>query len=134
MNKMILSYVIIIVLFVAIDMFWLMGIARATYVAEMGALLKKQPNIIAAIIFYLAYALGLWFFAVRPGLDAGSWLTAASLGAAIGAMAYGTYDFTNLSVIEGYGWRIAIIDLIWGTVLSAVTAGLSTRLTMALGI
>jgi uncharacterized membrane protein len=130
MNKFILSYLIIVVVFVAIDMVWLLGIARSTYVAEMGTLLKKQPNFPAALIFYFGYALGLWFFAVRPGLDASSWTWAATMGAAIGAMAYGTYDFTNLSVVEGFGWRIAIIDLVWGTVLSAVTAGISTRLAL----
>ena len=134
MSKFLLSYVIIVVIFVAIDMVWLMGLARSTYVAEIGSLLKKQPNLTAAILFYFGYALGLWFFAVSPGMAAGSWPLAAGLGAAIGAMAYGTYDFTNLSVMEGFGWRIAIIDLVWGTVLSGVVAGLSTRLVMMFGL
>ncbi len=134
MSKFLVSYIIIVVLFVAIDMVWLMGVARSTYVAEIGTLLKKQPNLTAAIIFYLGYALGVWFFAVSPGLNSGSWLMAAGLGAAIGAMAYGTYDFTNLSVMESFGWRIAIIDMIWGTVLTSVTAGLATRLVMMFGL
>ena len=98
----------------------------------MGSILKKQPNLLAAIIFYIGYALGLWFFAVKPALDASSWVMAAALGAAIGAMAYGTYDLTNMSVVEGFGWRIVIIDWAWGTILSAVTAGLSAWLIMAL--
>ena len=134
MSKFIVSYIIIVVLFVAIDIVWLMGVARSTYVAEIGTLLKKQPNLTAAIIFYVGYALGVWFFAVSPGLNSGSWMMAAGLGAAIGAMAYGTYDFTNLSVMEGFGWRIAIIDMIWGTVLTGVTAGLATRLVMMFGL
>lgn len=134
MSKFLVSYIIIVVLFVAIDMVWLMGVARSTYVAEIGTLLKKQPNITAAIIFYFGYALGVWFFAVSPGLNNGSWMMAAGLGAAIGAMAYGTYDFTNLSVMEGFGWRIAIIDMIWGTVLTGVTAGMATRLVMMFGL
>ncbi len=134
MSKFLVSYIIIVVLFVAIDMVWLMGVARSTYVAEIGTLLKKQPNLTAALIFYLGYALGVWFFAVSPGLNSGSWLIAAGLGAAIGAMAYDTYDFTNLSVMEGFGWRIAIIDMVWGTVLSGVTAGLATRLVMMFGL
>jgi uncharacterized membrane protein len=130
MSKFIFAYLIILVVFVIIDMAWLMGVARSTYVAEMGALLKKQPNLVAAAIFYIGYALGLWFFAVKPGLDANSWTWAAMMGAAIGAMAYGTYDFTNLSVVEGFGWRIVIIDWVWGTVLSAATAGIAALLVM----
>jgi uncharacterized membrane protein len=38
-------------------------------------------------------------------------------------VAYGTYDLTNLSVLKGFTVRIAMIDLAWGTMLSAVTAG-----------
>ena len=49
---------------------------------------------------------------------------ALMLGAALGLVAYGTYDLTNLSVVEGFNWRIAMIDLAWGTALSGATAGI----------
>ncbi len=128
MTKYLTSYLLVLVIFTAIDMVWLMGVARSTYVAEMGGLLKKSPNLVAALIFYALYAAGLMIFAVKPGLDASSWAWAAVLGAGLGVVAYGTYDFTNLAVVEGYGWRIALIDLAWGTTVSALTAGLSTKL------
>jgi uncharacterized membrane protein len=131
MTKYIANYVLVFIIFVGIDMVWLMGVARSTYVAEMGSLMKKSPNLQAAILFYLLYAAGLLLFAVKPGLDSSSWTWAAVLGAGLGAVAYGTYDFTNLAVIEGYGWRIAMIDLVWGTTVSAVTAALATRISMA---
>jgi uncharacterized membrane protein len=50
------------------------------------------------------------------------------LGAAVGLLAYGTYDLTNLAVIEGYTLRIALIDLAWGTFLTAITAGVVTAM------
>ncbi len=126
--KYVISYFLIFIIFVVIDMVWLMGVARSTYVAEMGSLMKKSPNLLAAAIFYALYALGLLVFAVKPGLEGASWAWAGALGAGLGAVAYGTYDFTNLAVIEGYGWRIALIDLAWGTTVSAVTAAVATRL------
>ena len=132
MTKMFLCYVIILLVFTAIDMAWLMGVARSTYVLEMGALLKKQPNLIAAIVFYLLYALGILIFAVRPGVESASWTTAMGFGAALGLVAYGTYDLTNLSVVEGFGTRIAFIDLAWGTVLSATTSAVATFIALRL--
>ena len=122
MTKYIFTYLATLVTFVAIDLVWLMWLARPTYVAEMGNLLKKEPHLAAAVAFYLLYAAGLVFFAVVPGIRAGSTLYALFLGAALGLVAYGTYDLTNLSVVEGFNWRIAMIDLIWGTALSGVVA------------
>ena len=130
--KTLIAYGLVFAIFIIIDMVWLMGIARGTYVAEMGSLMKKAPNLIAAGIFYLLYAAGLLLFAVKPGLDGSSWAWAAALGAGLGMVAYGTYDFTNLAVIEGYGCRIALIDLAWGTTASAVTAALATRIAQAI--
>ena len=124
MTKHIFTYGATLVTFVAIDLVWLMWLARPTYVAEMGNLLKKDPNLVAAVAFYFLYAAGLLFFAVSPGIKGGSVMHALMLGAALGLVAYGTYDLTNLSVIERFNWRIAMIDLAWGTALSGATAAI----------
>ncbi len=124
MTQLSVAYARARVVCIGIDLVWLMGVARSIYVEEMGALLRKQPMIGAAVAFYLLYIAGLMLFAIAPGLAAGSPLKAAMLGAAMGLVAYGTYDLTNLAVIEGYTLRIALIDLAWGTVLTGLTAGI----------
>ena len=129
MTRYIATYIITLFSFVAIDLVWLMWLARPTYVAEMGNLLRKEPQLFAAAAFYLLYAAGLMFFAVSPGLKAGSIVYAMFVGAALGLVAYGTYDLTNLSVVEGFNLRIALIDLVWGTVLSGTTAALVVAVT-----
>ena len=129
MTKYIFAYIATLTSFVAIDLVWLMWIARPTYVAEMGSLLRKEPQLVAAVVFYLVYAAGLMFFAVAPGLKSGSIMYALLLGGALGLVAYGTYDLTNLSVVEGFNVRIAVIDLAWGTLLSGVTAALVVAIT-----
>jgi uncharacterized membrane protein len=43
-------------------------------------------------------------------------------GAALGVLAYGTYDITNLSTLRGFPVSVALVDLAWGTVLTAVSA------------
>jgi uncharacterized membrane protein len=128
MTKYIFAYIATLSSFVAIDLVWLMWIARPIYVEEMGNLLRKEPQLAVAVAFYFLYAAGLMFFAIAPGLKSGSATYALFLGAALGLVAYGTYDLTNLSVVEGFNLRIALIDLIWGTVLSGVTAALVVTL------
>jgi uncharacterized membrane protein len=122
MTKPIIAYLATLTAFLAIDMVWLTWLARATYVAEMGDLIRKQPNLVAAMAFYLLYAAGLTYFAVLPGFKSGSALQGLLLGAGLGLVAYGTYDLTNLSVMNGFGVKIALIDLLWGTFLSGITA------------
>ncbi len=132
MTKYLIAYVAVLVAFVGIDMVWLMGVARSTYVAEMGSLLRKQPNLLAAVMFYLLYTAGILLFAVRPAVDASSVMMALWLGAALGLVAYGTYDLTNLSVMEGYGVKIAVIDLAWGTLVTALAAMIGAQVLKAL--
>ncbi len=122
MTKTLQAYIVTLIVFVAIDMVWLIWVARSTYAAELGDLIRKQPNIMAAVAFYLMFAAGLVFFAVMPGLKAGSLIQGLALGAALGFVAYGTYDLTNLSVMNGFGFKIAMIDLVWGTCVSAITS------------
>jgi uncharacterized membrane protein len=133
MIKHLVTYLVILASFVLIDMIWLMGVARSTYVAEMGSLLRKQPNLAAAVAFYILYAAGIWFFAVRPVSDGNTVLAAIGIGAFLGLVAYGTYDLTNLTVMEGFGFKIAMIDLVWGTIVTAIASGIGAMTLKALG-
>jgi uncharacterized membrane protein len=132
MTSPIAAYVLTLVLFVGIDLVWLMGPGRPFYVAEIGGLLRSQPNLPAAIAFYALYAVGLCYFAVMPGLKAGQPTLALAQGAFLGLMAYATYDLTNLAVVNGFTTRIALIDMAWGSVLSGAVAFASCRALLAL--
>jgi uncharacterized membrane protein len=133
MTKILFAYFVTLVVFVAIDMVWLMWLARPIYLSEIGNLIRKQPNLVAALVFYLVFAGGLVFFSVMPGLKSGSLMQGLALGAALGFVAYGTYDLTNLSVMNGFGFKIAMIDLVWGTCLSAITSVIACTLVARLG-
>jgi len=122
-----LAFVTCLFIFLGVDMVWLLWLGRPFYVTEIGGLLRTQPNLPAAIAFYLVYAAGLVFFAVMPGLKETSALTALAYGAFFGLVAYATYDLTNLAVMNAFTTRIALIDLAWGTVLSGFAAWATTR-------
>lgn len=132
MNPFILSYIITLPAFIAIDLVWLLGPGRPLYVAGMGSLMRASPNMGAALAFYALYAAGLVFFAVAEGVRGASPATAFLQGAGLGLVAYGTYDLTGLAVINGFGTSLALIDLVWGTLLSGSVAWIATKLSLAL--
>ena len=113
----------------AIDALWLGVVARDLYQQDMGSLMAAQPRWAAAAAFYLAYPLGLVIFAVKPALETASGGNGGSLGRALllgglfGLFAYGTYDLTNLAVVQDWPLGLTFIDLAWGTFASAVSAG-----------
>lgn len=123
------SYAVTLVAFVAIDFLWLSTMANALYRPTMGDMLAPQFRALPAVLFYLVFAAGLTFFAVRPSLVGGGLGTALLYGAAFGFVAYATYDLTNQATLKNWSTILTIADLIWGSALSAAAAGASHWLT-----
>lgn len=128
MFEWIVLWVAAAVLFLAIDMVWLLWIGRGFYAAEIGALLRQPPNLSAAGLFYILYVTGLMIMVIWPAFQAQSAIQALLYGAILGLIAYGTYDLTNLAVMKGFTARIAMIDMVWGMVLTAVVSSVTVFL------
>ena len=113
------------VVFFGLDLLWLGAVARGFYARQMGDLLREQPNLGVAGVFYAVYVAGIVLFAILPALQSQSWRTALLLGIALGVVAYGTYDFTNLATLRRWPVTLVAVDLIWGSLLTglAATAG-----------
>jgi uncharacterized membrane protein len=104
-----------------IDFVWLKSM-RWFYEREMGDLLLAQPRLMAAVLFYVVFAAAIAFFCVVPNLGRASLGEVLFAGAFLGFAAYGTYDATNYATLMGYPLSITIVDWLWGTVLTAVSA------------
>jgi len=85
-------------------------------------MLAPEPDMRAAVVFYLISIFGTVFLAVLPALKAGLWRRAALNGAVLGFVAYATYDLTNQATLAQWSTQLTIVDLCWGTVLTAVSA------------
>ncbi|MBL4917647.1 DUF2177 family protein [Szabonella alba] len=85
-----------------------------------------------AAAFYLAYIAGLLWLVSLPALRDGAPLQALIGGAVLGAMAYGTYEFTSYAVMRDWHWQMVVTDLVWGTVLTGVSAWAGVTITRAL--
>jgi uncharacterized membrane protein len=104
-----------------LDFLWLTN-SRAIYQRALGPALAEQPDMRAAVAFYVLYLVGVMIFAVRPALAGGDWRQATLYGALFGFFAYATYDLTNLATLKTFTLQATLFDLAWGTFITAMTA------------
>jgi len=128
MLKYFLLYLAFLVALVSIDLVWLLGIAKNVYRDEMGSLMASEPKLLAGLAFYVLYALGACIFVVIPALSKQSLSHALIYGALFGFFCYMTYDLTNLAVIRDFPTRLALIDIAWGSLVTAGVSGLIFKL------
>ncbi|MBK8208639.1 MAG: DUF2177 family protein [Rhodospirillales bacterium] len=122
MMKYVVAYLAAATTLFAIDLLWLGVIAKSFYRAQIGSLMLDQINIVAAILFYAVYVVCVVIFAVALALHTGSWRTAIVLGTLFGFFAYATYDMTNLATLRGWPIAMVVVDIAWGTCLTAISA------------
>ena len=108
--------------FLVIDAIWLGFVARDFYRRNLGYLMREDVWFSVAALFYLFYAVAVLVLAVMPAVRDGSFGQAVLLGAILGFCAYGTYDITNLATVRDWPVTVAIVDMIWGTVLTATVS------------
>jgi len=113
-------YIIAFVIFLAIDAVWLGMVAPKFYKAQIGHLMSDKPNLIAALVFYLIFIVGVVYFVIYPAIEAQSISKLIISGALFGFMTYATYDLTNLATLRDWPIQVTIVDLIWGTTLSTL--------------
>lgn len=130
-----IAYLATAIVFLFIDFIWLGYVASGFYKAQLGGLMADPVNLKIAAGFYLIYAIGIAYFAVLPALDQDKLVLALVNGAIFGFMAYATYDMTNMATIKDWPIKMSLLDMAWGTVLTAVSAVAGAWLTkMALNM
>ena len=116
--------------FFAIDMVWLGFVANGFYRSQIGHLLSDTVNWPVAIAFYLLFLVGLLIFVIAPAVESKSIMHAVLFGALFGFFTYATYDLTNWSTLRDWPMLVSLVDMAWGTVLSATVASLTYLITV----
>lgn len=127
--RIIIAYVATLLVFAALDIVWLTQVGPSLYRPIIGAILAPEPQMGAAITFYLLYLAGLVYFAVLPGFVGTGWREALLKGALFGFFAYATYDLTNQATLIVWSSKITLLDMAWGTFVSGVSAAGGCRIT-----
>ncbi|WP_180130807.1 DUF2177 family protein [Rhodoferax sp. BLA1] len=123
MNKYVAGYAAVAAVMLLLDMVWLGVVAKSMYQESIGHLMADKPRIAAAAVFYVVYAMGLMVFVLVPHVNDTQWGRTLLFGALFGFVAYATYDLSNLATLKNWPVKLTLIDMCWGSVLSAVSAG-----------
>ena len=122
MGTFLIAYVTAAIAFLCIDAVWLRIMGDVLYRPLLGDILLERFRVAPAVLFYLIYITGVVKFAVLPSLGSDRWITALFNGGLLGLVAYGTYDLTNQATLKTWSTTVTIVDMSWGTILSACAA------------
>lgn len=119
--NIVLSLFCIFITFAILEVFWLGWFAQSLYQTEMQGLLRSEFITWPWVVFYLVYGGVIFVLAVVANRDQ-RLLYAGIDGALLGLAAYGAYNLTNYSILEGYTLKIMLIDWCWGVFLTSTSA------------
>jgi len=119
---LVVAYVAALVVFGILDAIWLSTMASRLYRPALGDTMLDKLRIAPALVFYLLYPVGIVVFAATPAIESGSAGIAMSYGALFGLLAYATYDLTNYATLRRWTLKLAVIDLVYGSVASSLMA------------
>ena len=122
MKTIMTAYAAAAVTMLGMDAVWLGISADMLYRPLLSDILLPGFRPIPAILFYVLYVVGIVIFAIKPALETGRWYGAAAKGALFGFFCYATYDLTNQATLKTWPATVTIIDMGWGTFLTACVA------------
>jgi uncharacterized membrane protein len=117
-------------IFLIVDAIMLTLVMKPLFMRHIGPLMAEPIRFAPAAVFYLAYVAGLLYLVSLPALKTGAPVLIPA--AIIGAMAYGTYEFTSYAIMKDWHWTMVVTDTTWGAVLTALAAWGGVTVTRAL--
>ena len=111
-----------IVVLLGMDLLWLGVIAKGFYQRQLGHLMRPDVQWVPAVSFYLIYVAAIVVIVAMPAIEKRSLSRALLFGALFGLAAYAAYDLTSLALMRDFPMTVALVDLVWGTTLSAVVS------------
>ncbi len=122
LSKDILITIETLVVFSLIDFLWLGLIARKLYQKTIGFMMADKPNIVAAVIFYVLFAIGLNIFVINSNLKSHHFNDLLLKAALFGLFSYATFDLTSQAIFKRWPLLITIVDMLWGIILTTLTS------------
>lgn len=125
--------VVVAITILVADALWLGWVAAPMYQSLRVALNPGVPmsrlpyRVVPAILAYSAMVLSLSVLAIPRVAESGKSITQRMLaslfwGGIWGLGVYGTFDATNLAIIQKFPTDIAIVDAVWGVLLGSIGA------------
>jgi uncharacterized membrane protein len=120
-NRYVILYLATLFVIVPIDFLFLGVVAKSFFTSQVGDMLG-EIKLAPAILFYLLYVVGILIFVNGP--SGATWQSTLLYGALFGLFCYATFDLTSLSLLRHWTWPVAIVDVSWGSFVTAVSSTL----------
>lgn len=114
-------YLATLLVIVPIDFLFLGLVAKGFFTSQVGDMLGTV-RVAPAILFYLLYAAGILIFV--SAAPAANWRSTLLYGALFGFFCYATFELTSLSLLKHWTWPVVLVDVAWGTFVTAVSSTL----------
>lgn len=121
MKRYAILYLATLIVIIPIDFLFLGTVAKSFFTAQVGDMLG-EIGLAPAILFYLLYVVGILVFV--NGSPNATWQTTLLYGALFGLFCYATFELTSLSLLKHWTWTVVVVDVSWGTFVTAVSATL----------
>ncbi|MEO0916749.1 MAG: DUF2177 family protein [Pseudomonadota bacterium] len=125
-------FVVTAAIFLILDAIMLTAIVAPLFRRHLGSMMLEKPRVGPAAAFYLFYIVGLLVLVGIPAYQDAAPIRALWQGALVGAMAYGTYEFTNYATLADWKPSMVLTDGLWGATLTAVSAAGGVWMTLLL--
>ena len=119
MKRYVVLYLLTLVVLVPTDFLFLGMVAKNFFTSQVGDMLG-EIKLLPAVVFYLLYVAGVIIFVSGPR-DA-DWQSTLLYGALFGLFCYATFDLTSLSLLKHWTWPVAIVDVSWGSFVTALSS------------
>ena len=118
-NRHAVLYLATLVVMVPIDFLFLGIVAKGFFTSQVGDMLG-EIRLAPAILFYVIYVVGILIFV--SGTAGATWQSTLLYGALFGFFCYATFELTSLSLLRHWTWPVVIVDVVWGSFVTAVSA------------
>ena len=113
--------------FLVLDLLWFSFVVKSfnlTMLAEIGRIKNGQLDVLylPGLVSYVLMAVAVSVFVAPKIAEFDSFVHVAGIGALMGFIIYGIYDFTNLALLKNYQPLFVLVDISWGTFAFAVVS------------
>ncbi len=126
--KIIITFFISLPILAGLDFLFLGYLMKDYYFKLMSPVVTIKFNLYFAFLFYFFYLLGVFFFVLYPNLVNSSLLKVFLTGTLFGFICYMTYDLTNLATLKDWPVKLAIIDILWGSFVTALVSAIAYQI------